>query len=661
MNPRPEPGPTPQALPDVPAPSGVVPTAETAATTAPPTAGRGPVAPAPTAPPATDPAGPDPLEHPEPDRVADSAATENLLRCWVRETGLTPDPPPAHAPGVGGGAARLTVPLPASGTTLTVAVRYWSPTGHHRFGPPVLTGAPAGAAPVDAVTLAALLVREGTDHAGGRPPAVVHTELLARVADSTRRVGEFLAARRADPQPPPGTVPFLDGEQSLLLGHPLHPTPKSREGLTGHEAADSSPELRGTLTLHWFAVHRSVYAGDSALTAPAGTAIGPGELLAHAAGVDLPLPPDTLPLALHPWQARDVVRRPETARLLHAGLLHDLGPLGAPWSPTSSVRTVHREEAAVMLKLSLGLRITNSRRENLRKELHRGVEVHRLLETGLGARWHAAQPAGPGFDVLRDPAWAAVDDTDGNPVPGLDLVIRDNPFGPATDAQCVAALTAPRPWSDTEPGRLTSRLARLVADRAAATGRSRTEVAVEWFGRYLETVVRPALWLDAVGGIALEAHQQNTVVRLDADGLPDGGWYRDNQGYYFRESHRRALSGQLLGIGALSDTFVPDEVADERFLYYLGINNVLGLVGAFGSQGIAPERPLLDTLRDFLTDPARGDGSTSASGFAAALGSRQVLRCKANLLTRLHGMDELDGPVDGQSVYVSLPNPVVAR
>ncbi|WP_130800235.1 IucA/IucC family protein, partial [Streptomyces otsuchiensis] len=616
---------------------------------------------------------------PDPARVADAAAVENLLRCWVRETALTPEPAPApdvdaapdrEAGGAADAAAgsgappaatRLLVPLTATGTALEVPVRYWSPTGHHRFGPAVFTGAPDDAAPVSATALAALLVREGAHGAPGATAGGEDAEIVGRVADSVQRVGEFLAARRAVPAAPPGTTPFLDGEQGLVLGHPLHPTPKSREGLTGHEARVTAPELRGEFPLHWFAVDRSVFVGGSALAGPGGEPVPAEELLSAAAGADLPLPPGTVPLPLHPWQARDVARRPETARLFEEGLLHDLGAHGAPWSPTSSVRTVHRSGANVMLKLSLGLRITNSRRENLRKELHRGMEVHRLLETGLASRWRAAMPDGAGFDVLRDPAWAAVDSPGGNPVPGLDLVIRANPFGQDDDALCVAGLTALRPWAGDNPTRLTSRLERVVAALASATGRSRAAVGAEWFARYLETVVRPVLWLDSVGGIALEAHQQNTLVRLDADGWPDGGWYRDNQGYYFRDSHRATLDAQLPGIGEVSDTFVPDEVADERFLYYLGINNILGLIGAFGSQGIAPEERLLETLRSFLADRAAGTDGVPASTFAAELGGRDTLRCKANLLTRLHGMDELEGPVDGQSVYVPLANPVVAR
>ncbi|MYR18829.1 IucA/IucC family C-terminal-domain containing protein, partial [Streptomyces sp. SID6137] len=182
-------------------------------------------------------------------------------------------------------------------------------------------------------------------------------------------------------------------------------------------------------------------------------------------------------------------------------------------------------------------------------------------------------------------------------------------------------------------------------------------VATEWFLRYLEQVVRPVLWLDAEAGIALEAHQQNTLVLLDRDGWPRGGRYRDNQGYYFRASRRAELDARLPGIGEHSDTFVPDEVTDERFAYYLAVNNVLGLIGALGSQHLADERLLLAAFRRFLTGLATGP-TALRTPLPARLLDSPVLRCKANLLTRLHGLDELVGPVDTQSVYVTIANPL---
>jgi siderophore synthetase component len=593
---------------------------------------------------------------------------ENLLRCWARETDH-----PAPVDGV------LRIPLPASDTALLAPVHYWSPTGWHRFGPPRLAGAPACAPPADAVTIAALLARETsaggshTSRAPGSGPGdtpnsadadVRHgVELVADVADSLRRVARFVTDRRRE-RPGDSHDLFLSAEQALVLGHPLHPAPKSREGLSDAEALQYSPESRGSFPLHWMAVAPSVLATDSSWT-ERGRPVDAPRLTARLAGTGPALPDGYALLPLHPWQAHEIRHRPETAALLDSGLLHDLGTHGTPWHPTSSVRTVYRTHAPAMLKLSLGLRITNSRRENLRKELHRGVEVHRLLRSGLARQWRAVHP---GFDIVRDPAWLAVDTQGGDPMPGLDVVIRHNPFSPSDDVSCVAGLVSPRPPSpatpEDAPGRparhgptLRSRLAEVVTCLARRTGRPRGAVAAEWFLRYLEHVVRPVLWLDGEAGIALEAHQQNTLLLLDEDGWPTGGRYRDNQGYYFRESRRADLDARLPGIGERSDTFVSDEVTDERLVYYLAVNNVLGLIGAFGSQGLADERLLLVAFRRFLGSVASGPARLRTSLPARLLDS-PVLRCKANLLTRLHGLDELVGPVDSQSVYVTIANPL---
>lgn len=506
-------------------------------------------------------------------------------------------------------------------------------------------GARAPGAPVDAVTAAALLAAA----AARRPDPGQIADLAARVADSVSRTADILAYRRqAGPQPV--ATPFLTAEQALLLGHPLHPTPKSRDGLGPAQSAAYSPELHGSFRLHWYAVDRELLAAGSALAESA------ERITAGLLGSPGLLPPGTAALPLHPWQARELALRPAVAELLADGRLRDLGPHGEPWYPTSSVRTVYRPGTPWMLKLSLGLRITNSRRENLRKELHRGLEVHRLLESGLGGEWRAAHP---GFDIVRDPAWIGVDLLGGPQGPadpsGLDTVLRQQPFGPDQRALCVAGLVAEQPAGPAELVR--SQLGDILRALSARCGRTLPTVATEWFLRYLDAVVLPVLWLDGRAGIALEAHQQNSLVLLDAEGWPVGGRYRDNQGYYFRASHAEHLDARLPGLGAASDTFVEDAVADERFAYYLGINHVLGLIGALGSQRLADEHVLLAALRRFL---AGSRARATGSALPAHLLDSPTLRCKANLLTRLHGLDELVGPVETQSVYVDIANPAAA-
>ncbi|WP_420000567.1 IucA/IucC family protein [Streptomyces boninensis] len=664
---------------------------------------------------------PDPLEDADPRAAADGAACEGLLRCWVREKGVEEPAGDTLRLVLPASGAALRVPVrywsatgwhrfgrprlhgapadsppldavtlasllgreaayAAGGTCITEdgadlvgrvadSVRRTADFVASRRARPADTGPGSPTTAAAAVTAAASPTAPD-DRAPSTAPAPTAEPAAPTAADAAAGQADkpTLRTSAAAPATPRTDTPsdshrFLTAEQNLVLGHPLHPTPKSREGLSDAEVRAYSPELRGAFPLHWFAVHRDILATDSAWTERGKTIPAP-ELAHRLAGEGLKVPEGCVPLPLHPWQAREVAARGPVAELLGAGLLHDLGAYGAPWHPTSSVRTVCRPGSPAMLKLSLGLRITNSRRENLRKELQRGTEVHRLLRAGLGEEWRkavaaASRPGGKGFDIVRDPAWLAVDTADGMPITGLDAVIRHQPFAADDDALCIAALTSPQP----APSRrgMRSRLQDVIERLAERTGRPTAAVSAEWFLRYLETVVRPILWLDAHAGVALEAHQQNTLVILDADGWPAGGRYRDNQGYYLRTSHREALQRRLPGIGEESDSYVTDEVTDERFAYYLGINNILGLIGAFGSTGLCGERVLLAACRRFLTEAAApAEPGEPVSPLPARLLETATIRCKANLLTRLHGLDELVGPVDTQSVYVTITNPLAA-
>jgi siderophore synthetase component len=558
--------------------------------------------------------------------AAATAARDALLRCWVRETGVpVPD------------SGEVAFPLPALGLRITVPVRYRSPTGCHHFGAPRLSyldgpDGPAGAA-LDPVTLAALLARQDS-----ADPAAIG-DLVGRVAESARRIGTFLDARRR-PEPPDGDD-FLDAEQALLLGHLLHPAAKSRDGLSDRESARYSPELRGRFPLHWFAVDRSVLLTGAAPDHPALVGRTVPQLLTELSELDSA----GLVVPAHPWQARDLLDRPEFAALLSAGLVRPLGAAGPDWSPTSSLRTVYRPGAAVMLKLSLGLRITNSRRENTLTELRRGIEVHRLLSAGHADEVFAAYP---GFRIVRDPAFAAVVAPDGGTV-HLDVSVREVPAG-LTAARCLAGLTAPR------PGIGPSQLVRAVDRLAATAGRDRAVVAAEWIGRYVDRVLAPMVHLYARTGIGLEAHQQNTLVLPDADGWPAAGWYRDNQGYYLAESR---LPSVLAATGEASSTLAlaPDSIVDDRLTYYLLFNQLFAPVAALGTAGVADEVVLLRVVRDRLAALV-ARGHDTAGGLVARWLDAGTLPCKANLATRLAGIDEVLAPVDNQSVYVAVPNPL---
>ena len=314
------------------------------------------------------------------------------------------------------------------------------------------------------------------------------------------------------------------------------------------------------------------------------------------------------------------------------------GPLGDEWFATSSLRTLFHPAHPVMLKLSLGMRITNSVRESTATELRRGVEVHDLIDAGYLVHGDDS------FTVVKDPAWLAV--TSQGALTGLDVAVREVPQD-VDRYICLAGLIAPSaPASATGWG--PSHLARWVRDPEA------------WLAGYVDRVLLPMLHLYARTGVGLEGHQQNTLVRLEHNGGVTGGAYRDNQGYYLAESR---LSDVLACTGRATSTLavVPDRLVDDRLTYYLLHNQALALVGAMAAQRMADERALLSVLRDRLeaATPALAAAGPDGDRLARRWLVARSLPCKANLATRLSGIDEVVAPLDAQSVYRDVPNPLV--
>lgn len=569
----------------------------------------------------------------DPRRVAEHAHLEALLRCWLREHGTQVRRGP------------LRVELRQSGLVLVTRVIHASPTGWHRFDCVRLEG-PHGAVGrrADPVLAAALVATELGGSTQSRDAAGTEVaDLVERTAESVRRVADFVAQRRRHPTSPAGVDGFLEVEQALLLGHLHHPAPKSRDGICDTDAAAFSPELRGSFPLYWFAADPSVVSHDAARDAAAMAGRDTAELFADLAGRHAPAGRVLIPA--HPWQARDLLHRPRVAALVKAGRLQPLGESGPRWWATSSVRTLYRPDAPVMLKLSLGLRLTNSRRECTRTELRRGLEVHRLLETGYA---RATFEAHPGFSIVRDPAWMAVDEPgrpEGPEVTGLDVAVREVPEGIGA-LRCLAGWVAPRPGS----GR--SRLGESLA--AAGEGAVR-----EWMAEYTDGVLVPMLHLYAATGIGLEAHQQNTLLRLDARGRVLGAAFRDNQGYYLASSR---LPDVLERLDASQSTLavVDDAIVDDRLCYYLLFNQAFAVVGCLAVDGLADEGALLSVLAERLQAalPALAAAGPDGDRLARRWLRDETLPCKANLSTRLRGMDEVLAPLDAQSVYIRVPNPL---
>lgn len=646
-------------------------------------------------------------------RIADQAAVQNMLNCYLRETGdgliyaagEQPEETALRAeyrflagieggakPIAAGAAGTMICRLPKQNITLLAGVDYYSPTGRHLFAFPVYylpgTGDGSGASAdnaveADYVTVIALLGKELSLAAKGDANT---DELMLRSIQSCRNVESFVQARieaerehwtgtgeqarptdrshtakhsalgaQAEAHPRPGLQPtdFIAAEQSLMYGHLLHPTPKSRQGIPEEQNAVYSPELQGAFPLHYFRAHRSIVLEDSALELSA------TELIKRDLRDDSSVSREWLErfasaeewslIPVHPLQAEQLRKQPSVQEAIAHGLLQDLGAAGRSFMATSSLRTIYHPDSQFMYKCSIPVKVTNSLRVNKYKELERGVEVQRLMNTEIGeiSRRFA------GFDIVADPAFITLRfEGQEDEESGFELVLRDNPFrGQAAEgAFMVAALV-----QDPLPGGETL-LAHSIRGIARREGRSEAEVSLDWFDRYLALSLKPMVWLYQQWGIALEAHQQNSVVRLK-DGYPVHYYFRDNQGYYFCKTTEQTLDELLPGIGSKSLTVCDDAVADERFRYYLIMNHMFGLINGFGCAGLADERQLLAKLREALE--AFLPMNREPSIFLSSLLDWEELPCKANLLTRLYDMDELVGSLEAQSVYVNIPNPLV--
>lgn len=587
--------------------------------------------------------------------AATRAATQALLACAAREGGPVRLVAAADADAAVAGVLEpgdthaIRLSLPGGWADLVAGVRHRSPTGHHRLSGAAwlaVDGAPPLAVGTPALVGLVLDALADDDPGSGEVPSVI----AGRILSSLEETAGFLDARLEDLPRLVGMerLSFIETEQSLLLGHPLHPCPKSRDEMRPDERARFAPERRARFALRWLAVDPAALEHDSATGLPA------PELAAELAPPGLRRAAESSGRALmpaHPWQIERLRHEPPLAALLGAGVVEDLGEHGPNVTPTSSVRTLYREDWAWQLKFSLDVRITNSLRVTSPRELRRAVEAARLWRTPVGDR---AREVAPRMRVLHDPAFLAIRGPAGI-VDGLSVLFRENRWrsGDRTDVSSIAALCQDDPLGGA------SRLGRIVHGLREREALPLVAAAREWFARYVDVVLVSILRLHLDLGLCFEPHQQNVLLEMES-GWPSMCVVRDSQGFFHREAAHADMCDLMPGVGEESESIFPERLADERLVYYPFLNNALGVVSALGAAGCASEEMLLSDLRSVL-ERERRRGSRYPATLLERLLDDATWPCKANLRTRLHDMDELVGDIARQSVYVRIPNPLRAH
>ncbi|MFF8955533.1 IucA/IucC family protein [Streptomyces sp. NPDC014894] len=545
--------------------------------------------------------------------TADEAVAHTLLNCLLREVSG-----PEHQTAVSGG--RLMLRLPRRGVLLRVGVRRTSLLGAHRFTGPVAEQRADGWTEVDWRRLAAYTHAELSLRTGAR-----NDEFLPQIAASHRGVTAALAAHTgpgrhgADP-----LTAYLASEQSLVLGHRFHPTPKAHSSDPATWSA-YAPEARASFPLRLLAVREELIAEECAEP----SAAAPLDRMR-------PVPDGYRLLPAHPWQYEQLRERPALRAALDREDILDLGPGDRIFTPTASVRTLYDGDA--FLKFSLNVRITNCVRKNSHYELSGAVALTKLLAPALDDLAERF----PGTGMLREPAYRsiALPGPDGHPdiglLEGFGVIVREGLGGrllPGVTPLLAAAVADEYP---TGPGHVSHLAGRSPAD------------ALAWWRDYLALLVPPVLAAYFDHGLVLEPHLQNVIVGVGPDGRPAQILFRDLEGAKLVPDHHERFLAALPADVAGPLTYDARRGWD-RVVYCLLVNHIAELLAALADLHPQTEPALWSLVRRTIEEYAEDAGRPPR---LRALLAGVPLPAKANLLARW------ERSADRHAGYVRLPSPL---
>lgn len=432
----------------------------------------------------------------------------------------------------------------------------------------------------------------------GRYTGVANDELSVEITDSRDTVAALLGAR-ATAEPPED--PYLLSEQSLVMGHPNHPAPKARGGAPAGSWLPYAPEAHARFPLAFLGLREDQVAEEGGPAAAAAV-----DSLADA--LDGPRPPSGyLLLPAHPWQLDLIGCRPTVREAFADGRLLRLGESRRPAWPTASVRTLYVPDpsADLFVKFSLDVRITNDVRRLWRHDLLKLRRTDAAVEAGFAALRRAGSRAAWLADRGYRTAAFAFEE--------LAVLVRDG----FHDGHAHAA-----------PGAAPV-LAAALAEGYAGSPLAGTADPVAWWRAYLRHVVPPVLELFARHGVVLEAHLQNTLVAVDAAGMPVQALFRDAEGVKLLPDLERAEAWQ-------------------RLVYCLVVNHLAEIAGALCERHPDMSALVWPAVREEFV---RYDTTRGLPEIAQLLAA-PALPAKTNLLLRWTRADGADAR------YLPLPNPL---
>ncbi|QYR19456.1 short-chain oxidoreductase [Paenibacillus sp. sptzw28] len=583
-------------------------------------------------------------------RLAERASVRGLLNSFFREIGVFDIrgglPETGFLPPVVKGET-FSVQLPHSKKWITGMLDYYSMAGQHLYGDTFYTSETGGSfTEVDTNRLIGTILEEVSLYDQDVKRSQRLSELRGQIDNSLRKMRLYMAAalENAD-KGKPGQPDYIASEQSLLAGHPFHPTPKSSEGFSDEELPAYAPELRAAFRLHYFAAS-DVLIAEERLSGYDADPI-PSEVINEARRLLQERCPHYRLIPLHPWQAQYVKRDERVQRMLADSTLVDLGPLGSPVYPTSSVRTVWDPGSGYFFKLPLHVRITNFIRENTAEQVRRTMDAAKILNSmgifGCNESFQILPEIG--FVGIRggSDAYKGPHETDVQLFASFAVVFRKahQLVGRESGSSFVVASLL-----ECLPGEREPKLLQAVR----RSGGGNIPDPDEWLAAYLRISMLPLLKLFADYGVSLEAHVQNSLVTIE-NGVPSRFYVRDLEGVSIvRDRFEHAEMDQTV-VSSDSPVLYSEEEAWSRLKYYFFVNHLGSVIHTVAWQHHMGEGRLWKVVRSLLEKELKETKCFRLSGYIEDLLANPILPAKANLISRFQERGETP-------LYVDIPNSI---
>ncbi|MFC9708247.1 IucA/IucC family protein [Paenibacillus sp. NPDC056933] len=592
-----------------------------------------------------------------PSRLARQETLSRMLNAYLRETGQhDPYIRLATNPDLS-----LVIKLPRTNQRIFGNLLHRSAAGHHVYGDKFHIAESEEAQPdgwreLSFEQITTLLLDEISSVEPNLEVRMLkRTELEQMVYNSLEHMTSYL--EHALNSSSPVTLDFRYLEQSLLCGHPFHPTPKSLEGFSSWDSHAYSPEFGVNFALNCFAAAPELVLEDWLDTVDYGTEAPwvPAEMseaaLTH-------LPPECrhyVLLPCHPWQAAYLRTLEPVKSLLQQGNLIDLGSTGPAVYPTSSVRTVWNPKDSCFYKLSLHIRITNFIRENNEEQLLRTLDASRIVQQ-IQDRWTSEK-----FQILLEKGYRSLkvpeipSSTQDALISGFSMILREAPESSrsASGAPYVVASLMEVLPGETEP--LLFRAVQESLESSSSPDRVHdVRVQTDWYAwlrQYLGISMVPLVELYAETGISLEAHVQNSMLRLE-DGMPAAFVVRDLEGISVNRTVAEQQGWIDQVVAANSPVLYTEEESRYRLKYYFFVNHLSHVVQRLAYYTGQMEQPYWKVVRHTLEElQKKTTESSHINDVICDLLNAETLPAKANFLSRFHQRGETP-------LYVNIPNPM---